>query len=1308
MDKNASPLDMPEGSYTYALNAVNQTFKGDRNFIANEPGNEECPITEGYQIVGTVLMSESRVAVFSTNGESSEIGVLSPSCRYEPIINEPCLNFSGPIEGTYRVREGCVDTIYFTDGINPIRVIELTRTKQYYTNGEFDCSKIELFRPFSNACADASVIDAGGSLEPGSYRFAIRYLDNDGNATEWDSIQSAVSIFEEGSSAENSNGVFSDEADPISGVAPLNKSIRLSLQELDTRFPLFQIAVAPAVSGNGQLTGPKLSPEYSTSLQSVTISGISLWADVPLEELQLRPQRYATAKTIEQIQNRLAIGYPKSKQRSYCSFQRAANDVLVNWRRVQVPMYDASNPAHPKNPKALSNLGYMGNEVYALFIVYVFSDGTESPAFLIPGRAADSNDRQLLEVVQGTAGAGEVSFADVEHLGLSIGDEIEKWKVFNTADSIGRLGYYENSALFPLDEDCDGEPLWGSLAGTPIRHHQMPDRSKVPVVSNGQLNHIALEFTNVQYPSSDIVGHYFLRAARTEDNKRVLSAGYLGNVNSYNAGAGVEYEYIGNFRQSQGGFTPAASKSAYWSPDAYFRSRLQGEYVRLGHFSNFEFRVENFTEPFSVSSGPDTTTTRPVQFNFAVAWSDDNLGFLGGNLALSRIQSVGPSSGADAGGEEFFNSSGSLPVNLLETTSPKPQFGAGGIDVLHYASVCSSRPAYEDIYSLTLKRISSCLHSEGETSQVMGGDVFIANLPLPDIYDFVPTQLIDGENEDTIIQGELIASLFAEAEVNSSLAVSLQRGCNTKYQPSSVQGNNARQYLLRYFAESPEEQDNFLQAPLYAGYCEYIFRENPDYSISSLPIRQRALLPSTYDCCSGCLDEHPNRVAFSTQSFAEEQVDNYRVFLPLNYADIEAERGEIVAMQRYNQALYIFTTEAVWRVPENIQERASTDGIVSYLGTGSLFAIPPRLMLDTSTGEAGCIDRFSVIKTNRGLMWADRKEQAIYLAAQGIQNVSAPISSFLEEHFGAYLRSSLGEYGFELQDSSLLTEGVQSAYDNRFNRVIWAYRDYEPLNFAGPLKPEPGSLYYDQGKFYIWDGSYQEIELGDPEHFCDKSFTLSYSLDTGQWASFHSYLPHWMFASKEGLYSFKEGLWIHNVKGKFNHFYGRPYKFVVDWPFPSPLEDLATEHLEIVAKAMRGEAYERWGFFDKVRLYNSHQSTGLLDIRTRNQDIGKNLLLERVSNRASAVSADKVGESWFLNVFRSTVRQASNALVSYSCPDFAHTDVEFLDGALNPSKAWLDRPPIESRYVSCRFELNSTEIQLLLYYVLQKTSRNET
>src|SRR5690606_32115714 len=119
-------------------------------------------------------------------------------------------------------------------------------------------------------------------------------------------------------------------------------------------------------------------------------------------------------------------------------------------------------------------------------------------------------------------------------------------------------------------------------------------------------------------------------------------------------------------------------------------------------------------------------------------------------------------------------------------------------------------------------------------------------------------------------------------------------------------------------------------------------------------------LPLTYDYCSRCTELFPNRIAYSSQSFQEELSDNYRLILANNYRDIEGEFGRITAIARRGNEMLIWTPDTLFLLPASLQERVSTSGVVTYIGSGSFFEIPPRIVSESETGSAGTLDKWAI------------------------------------------------------------------------------------------------------------------------------------------------------------------------------------------------------------------------------------------------------------------------------------------------------------------------------------------------------------
>src|SRR5690606_37103845 len=76
----------------------------------------------------------------------------------------------------------------------------------------------------------------------------------------------------------------------------------------------------------------------------------------------------------------------KGKGINWCEFQKFASKISSNLTTKDVILNSVLSDPNIKNAKStFLYRGYMPGEVYSFGIVYLFSDGTLSPAFHIPG-----------------------------------------------------------------------------------------------------------------------------------------------------------------------------------------------------------------------------------------------------------------------------------------------------------------------------------------------------------------------------------------------------------------------------------------------------------------------------------------------------------------------------------------------------------------------------------------------------------------------------------------------------------------------------------------------------------------------------------------------------------------------------------------------------------------------------------------------------------------------------------------------------------------------------------------------------------
>ena len=142
MNKDTDSSYLGEGMWTHAVNAVNNTEEGDAGTLSNEVSNFLCseagqtmPATATHKyIIGTIQIFSDKWMIFTAGHNAigqtimSEIGLFEDdSCRYRPIVQDACLGFDKRflISGSSREKEDCTWQVYWADGLNPDRYLNI-------------------------------------------------------------------------------------------------------------------------------------------------------------------------------------------------------------------------------------------------------------------------------------------------------------------------------------------------------------------------------------------------------------------------------------------------------------------------------------------------------------------------------------------------------------------------------------------------------------------------------------------------------------------------------------------------------------------------------------------------------------------------------------------------------------------------------------------------------------------------------------------------------------------------------------------------------------------------------------------------------------------------------------------------------------------------------------------------------------------------------------------------------------------------------------------------------------------------------
>lgn len=346
-----------------------------------------------------------------------------------------------------------------------------------------------------------------------------------------------------------------------------------------------------------------------------------------------------------------------------------------------------------------------------------------------------------------------------------------------------------------------------------------------------------------------------------------------------------------------------------------------------------------------------------------------------------------------------------------------------------------------------------------------------------------------------------------------------------------------------------------------------------------------------------CLQEMPFRAIFS-----EKQLDliNYRrnnwlIYKPESKFDFPEIYGKLVSLEGGDSKSVLARFENKSLQYNSLLTSPTSAGEV-YLGK-SLFSedVPPIDFMDTDMGYGGTQHKF-FLKTEYGMVSCDAKRGDIFLYPRvtytymrpQIIPITGELDLFATQYMDFEIQKAFPNYPI---DNHFKGVGLHGVYDNKYKRLIITKLDYSPID----------GVTYDGSKLY-YEGN--EIQIGDPNYFCNRSFTLSYDFTSKTWISFHTYLPNYYVPNANYFYSGKNdepALWRHNTSLKFNNFYGKIEPYVLEYPFAYKYNDEILQSIKDYTKCYQyfdTQTYIETDdvYFSKAICWNNQQSTGVLKL----------------------------------------------------------------------------------------------------------------
>ena len=411
---------------------------------------------------------------------------------------------------------------------------------------------------------------------------------------------------------------------------------------------------------------------------------------------------------------------------------------------------------------------------------------------------------------------------------------------------------------------------------------------------------------------------------------------------------------------------------------------------------------------------------------------------------------------------------------------------------------------------------------------------------------------------------------------------------------------------------------------------EYMFRSDLiksnvfykyDYSLSvnkfySQYVSFGQVLPRDYDplLAYTCYNYYPRRVAYSLPQTEELKLDNWRQFLPNNYADFYTQVTAIKSISKTGALFLMKEQSPVEFTGTQILQQGEPGKVAITVGDGGLFNQPLQNVSNTEKGinYGSCKSRLSSLNTPYGLVWVSQQAGEVFLYTGKVEEIS---NAGMKYWFSRYLPSQLLQQfpTYPYPDNPVIGVGVQVSFDETNDILYVSKKDYRVRDqYVGIVEMA------NSGEFYYNDTNLEQsipIKFTNTTYFEDCSWTVSFSFISKFWISFHSWFPTLSLSARRNVVTNKTNtLWTHNNRtNKFSNFYGIDYPYEIEYQSNTTPSNTTLKNIEY---RFEGFYYQPNGKdrmpslcynWDKLIISNEEQISGVLNMFPKSSNPYTNL-----------------------------------------------------------------------------------------------------
>lgn len=197
----------------------------------------------------------------------------------------------------------------------------------------------------------------------------------------------------------------------------------------------------------------------------------------------------------------------------------------------------------------------------------------------------------------------------------------------------------------------------------------------------------------------------------------------------------------------------------------------------------------------------------------------------------------------------------------------------------------------------------------------------------------------------------------------------------------------------------------------------------------------------------------------------------------------------------------------------------------------------------------------------------------------------------------------------------------------------------------------------------------------------DESFTVSRSVEDGNWVFYHDYIPDFYFRTRSGLFSIKnKRIYRHNEGAPGKYYSSTPVSFFMDLVFAQG-QDMILNTVNWISEVLDTlETEQEFETFTHITVWNNQQCTG-------------RIALSELKDVLEYVTSSKTQGYWSFNDFKDMILTRDGDFLKDLFNNFSVKTEK-----LASSRPWYDEALMEDRYFIVRLEYDNTSGNTVLLH----------